>query len=63
MFSEFIMTFEQNVEKELYIQFCKKNNLVPCHGDSIIAYFKQKKGVNYGFWLWCKDKFNLLWWY
>jgi len=51
MFSEFIMTFEQNVEKELYIQFCKKNNLVPCHGDSIIAYFKQKKGVNYGFWL------------
>lgn len=49
MFNDFIMTFEQNVEKELYIQFCKKNNLVPCHGNSIITYFKHTKGVCYGY--------------
>ena len=48
MFSDFVMTYEQNIEKEQYFLFCRNNKLVPCHGNSIIAYFKQLKGVNYG---------------
>ena len=49
MINENIMTFEQNVEREKYLYFCKINGFKANKIESLITWGRLMRGVRHGY--------------